>query len=366
MTMTTATGSSQELAPSTVIGGSNVDSGHEYQLEGQHNGSSTGGQEVPVMGSSPMKSLSLGESIQPSQVLDMDDDFGSDPDFDGEGDNLLDAIDAELGKRGRLVANGNQEGNDVYKGADDDQGAAGGGQKAGSGSAAGTSQEEPAAGTSQEESVAKDSMEESLESLIDKLKEEVVKKIEEPEENRSRRLNQLKTLIDELIRIDPKSSESKIIKGFLTVKIEELQIALNKDRAIKRWRELIEDLDDELNLRRKRQEKRIENKKRIAEFKERKEPIPKELTKKQRAKCAVELKQTHIEIMKLKKKISQLQSRELSFDDLASDESVFIREDRMKRRLCFLVKKVIRFPVSWFGFFFVFWFWFFFGLVNFN
>ena len=345
MTMTAATGSSQELVPSsTVTDGSDVDSGHEYQLEGQHNGSSTGGQEVPVMGSSPIKSLSLGESIQPSQVLD--DDFGSDPDFDGEGDHLLDAIDAELGKRGGLVTNGNQEGNSVYKGADDDQRAADGGQGAGSEPAARTSQEEPAAGTSQEEPVAKESMEEPLESLIDRLKEEVVKKIEEPEENRSRRLNQLKTLIEELIKIDPKLSESKIMKGFLTVKIEELQIALNKDRAIKRWRELIEDLDDELNLRRKRQEKRTENKRRIAELKDLKEQIPKELTKKHGAKCAEQLKQTQIEIMKLKKKISQLQSRELSFDDLGNDDSVFIREDRMKRRLCFLVKKVIRFSVN--------------------
>lgn len=321
MTMTAATGSSQELVPSTTTHGSDVDNGHEYQLDGQHNGSSTSRQEAPVTGPSPKKSL--GESTQPSMDVD---GFGSDPDFD-EGDNLL---NAELEKRGGLAANGDQEGNDVHKG-DDDQRAADG-QEAGS---------EPTAGTSQGEPIGKEVMEETLESLIEKLKEEVVKKIEEPEENRSRRFNQLKTLIDELIKIDPKSTESRVMKGFFTVKIEELHIASNKDRAIKRWRELIEDLDDELKLKRKRQERRAEKKRRIAQLKERKEPIPKELTKKQGAKCAEELKQAQIEIMKLKKKISQLQSRELSLDDLDNDDSAFIREDRMKRRICFLIKKVI-------------------------
>lgn len=317
MTMTAATGSSQELVPSsTVTDGSDVD----------------GGQEAPAM-RSPMKSLSLGGSIQTSQVMDMDDDFGSDPDFDGEGDNLLNAIDAELGKRGdkgtnQRAADGQKAGSEPAAGTSKKE------------LAAGTSKEEPVAGTSKEEPVAKEPMEESVESLIDKLKEEVVKKIEEPEENRCKRFNQLKTLIDELMKIDPRTSESKIIKGFLTVKTEELQMAVNRERAMKRWRELIEDLDDEVNLRRKRQERKAEKKRRIGELRERKETIPKELRKKEGAKCAEELRQAHVQIVKLKKKISQLQSRPLSFHDLADDDSPFIREDRMRRRLCFLVKKV--------------------------
>lgn len=175
-----------------------------------------------------------------------------------------------------------------------------------------------------------------LQTLIGMIKEGAEKKMTNNED----RFKQLTDLIGEYLTLDPKTSEPESIKRFLAVKIEEIQLAKDENRAIKRWKQLIEDLYDDLRRLKAKIAKKNDVKKKVKELKENKEKIPIEYTTKGHMKNQQQLTNAKKEVVKIRKKLSKLQQKELSLDDLESEDSAYLREDKYQKRLVFLIKKI--------------------------
>lgn len=318
-------------------------------------------EQPPVTGSSTASSMDVDNSstktdtekslpstddmrAKPSEAIELpsDDEFGDDvPVFDesdvldGRTDSLLTSIKSEMSKQGIEIRGGDsQAGNTAVEGLLSIVNGA---------SSESLEQQEGNVTNSEDVEEEKLPLEESfsLKELIDMMKEESLKKIDEPEDKSTKRFEQLTKIIDEIQSLE-KGRESTTVKIHLAVKIEAIQSASSTNSAIKCWKELIEDLDLDLKTRKSKAQKRIADKEKIQELKKLKQPIPRELTKKGHAKIMAEVAQAQKEIKTLRKKVSKLESKELSLADMDKEDNAFLKVGQLSKRINFLVKKVAR------------------------
>lgn len=181
------------------------------------------------------------------------------------------------------------------------------------------------------------------EPSFEKVYEDFIQLVQEKLQESDEKIKKRKSILDEVIEkiqgVDSKFKDSEM-KDMLFVEIEEMERVKDLEKGRRMVYSLKEDLDHLYLEKKAKHDRREEDRQKLQEFRAKKEKIPRELQAKYVQKNRDKLKKLEKMKMLIVKKIDKLRKQEVTFEELDSDDSPYLSEDRFLKKLKKVQKEI--------------------------